>query len=157
MNLEEDQFKEIKNNISFLWILFHTAALKLMTFDDKKVINSLIENVIIPICITHPCLICRNDSITYLESKNNFKNLNNKQELIYELFIFHNAVNAKLKKKEFEFDLLHILYENYNLINVINKIKQVINNENTQIDISFNETIYTAITWLENNIQLFST
>jgi hypothetical protein len=155
MDLEENPFKEITDNNSFFWILFHTSSQKIKVLYDKIVVNKLIEHVIIPICNAHPCSICRTDSMTYLESKQNFKHVYCREELIYELYVFHNVINAKLNKKQFDFDLLHKLYKNYKLIHIINKIKQVINDTNTLIDINFKEIIVTAIKWLENNIYLF--
>lgn len=98
------------------WILFHTLADKikenhfpLLKNDLINLIKNITSNLPCPDCADHAKQIMnglKNDSI---KSKNDFKEM---------LFYFHNHVNEKLSKDEFQIDELKI-YENYILLNVI--------------------------------------
>jgi hypothetical protein len=100
-----------------IWTLFHTLIEKLNPDAYPHVINSLF-NVIVRICKLLPCPECSNHATKFLakiklsdyKSKNDFKNM---------LYLFHNYVNTKKRKKLFNYANLN-KYENLNLTVVIN-------------------------------------
>lgn len=150
----QDLFKNNKGS-TLLWILFHTLAQKIKdSFNETNIIN-LIEKVIIPICVNHPCPICRKDSFEYID-KNNFRIIKDKRELKYKLWEFHNYVNNKLNRELFDYENLDNLYEKYEIFNIIKKIQDL--NEFIPIDEStdkFKVIIENAKYWTDLNIVLF--
>jgi len=94
------------------WILFHGLAEKIDE-DFYKANNEKVFNIVKIICQNLPCPYCRENASKYLK-KIKIKNIKTKEEFKTFLFTFHNHVNKKLKKKEFELSILN----KYKLINM---------------------------------------
>ncbi len=95
------------------WVLFHGLAEKIDE-DFYKANNEKVFNIVKIICQNLPCPYCRENSSKYLK-KIKIKNIKTKEEFKNFLFTFHNHVNKKLKKKEFELSILN----KYKLINML--------------------------------------
>jgi hypothetical protein len=113
--------KEIWGNN--VWNLFHTIAHKIkedrFEFHKNNIIY-ILENI----CNTLPCPECSKDASDMLK-KVNFSQINTKNDFKLLIFNFHNAINAKLNKPQFDFNELDnryikanidILYNNINII-----------------------------------------
>lgn len=113
--------KEIWGNN--VWNLFHTIAHKIkeerFEFHKNNIIY-ILENI----CNTLPCPECSKDASDMLK-KVNFSQINTKNDFKLLIFNFHNAINAKLNKPQFDFNELDnryskanidILYTNINII-----------------------------------------
>ena len=61
-----------------------------------------------------PCPECSADAISVL-NKINFNNINSKEEFKKFVFNFHNHVNKKLNKPQFEYENLDEKYKNANI------------------------------------------
>lgn len=108
-----------------IWKLLHCLTIKIKEecFPKKK--NELI-NTILSIFSNLPCPYCSSHAMS-LSKKLNITKINDKSKLIKALYIIHNLVNKKLKKKELSYDIIET-YNNYNMkevavdyINAINK------------------------------------
>ena len=86
------------------WIFFHGIAEKI---DEKYYKNNHKEvfKLIRLICNNLPCPYCREHASNYCKLLTDHK-INTKDKLKNELFIFHNNVNKKLKKKIFDKTIL---------------------------------------------------
>jgi len=115
---------------SCVWNLFHTIAhrIKEDKFEVHK--NNLIY-ILESICNTLPCPECSKDATNMLKQIN-FNAINNKAEFKLLIFDFHNAINAKLKKPQFDFNELDSKYENAN-IDIIYKNLTIIFTSNSNI------------------------
>jgi hypothetical protein len=100
-----------------IWYLFHGLLHKL---NDEQFYNWKEDYIFIFKSISNnlPCPECSADANNIIK-KTNFKNINSKEDLIKYIFNFHNYVNKKLKKKEFNYEDL-IIYEKINIEIVIN-------------------------------------
>jgi len=98
------------NNI---WYLFHSLAHKLKEdkFESQK--NNIIF-IIKTICNTLPCPDCSKDATSML-NKIDFNTIRNKNDLKMFFFNFHNAINAKLNKPQFNYENLDSKYSNANI------------------------------------------
>lgn len=110
------------NNI---WYLFHTISYKIKEHSFNVIKNDLIE-IIKNICNNLPCPECSKDANNII-NKINFNNINNKEDLKLMLFNFHNYVNRKLKKKEFDYKDFDNKYKNANIHNLIHNFKIIFN------------------------------
>ena len=105
-----------------IWTLFHVLAEKI----NERVypfyagqLFSVIKNI----CSALPCPECTSDASIFLgkikiqdlKTKNDFKNM---------VYLFHNYVNAKKRKRLYNYSGLEI-YKNYNIINVFNRFISV--------------------------------
>tara|TARA_A100001011_G_C13782968_1_gene623908 strand:+ start:64 stop:480 length:417 start_codon:yes stop_codon:yes gene_type:complete len=97
-------------------MLFHGMAEKI---DDKfyKENKDQVLEIIKIICDNLPCPYCRKNASKYI--KNNMKNINTKEKFKHFLYVFHNDVNKKLKKKHFEKSILN----KYKTINILTAYK----------------------------------
>tara|TARA_B100001027_G_scaffold216535_1_gene193230 strand:+ start:3156 stop:3605 length:450 start_codon:yes stop_codon:yes gene_type:complete len=105
------------------WMLLHTMSCKV---NDNYFINNKkkILNIILLIFEGLPCPDCSTHAVGVF--KKHVNSINTKEDLIHYLFLFHNSVNSKLKKKLYEKknlevykekkikDILINWYDNYN-------------------------------------------
>lgn len=101
---------------SHTWIMFHTLAEKIK--NEYNISNELI-NIIINISYNLPCPYCTEDAKKYIKSNFNKNKNYNKEEVITFLYNFHNHVNNKLNKQQFEKENLEI-YKKKNTIQIVN-------------------------------------
>jgi hypothetical protein len=115
------------NNI---WYLFHSLAHKLKEdkFESQK--NNIIF-IIKTICNTLPCPDCSKDATSML-NKIDFNTIRNKNDLKMFFFNFHNAINAKLNKPQFNYENLDSKYGNANIDVLYNNL-YIIYSVNTRI------------------------
>ena len=99
-----------------VWNLFHCMSIKLHEeqFNQSKFIT--IE-IIKKICYNLPCPTCREDAMKIVKNLQPEK-FKTKQNLINFVFNFHNHVNKKLGKPDYDFKDID-KYNNYNLLNCI--------------------------------------
>ena len=99
-----------------IWYFFHALAEKIN--NDKFIENksNLVELIKI-ICSNLPCPECSNDAISIINKMNLNNMLNNKNDLIKFYYDFHNHINKKLKKPQYNYnDLNKYKKANFNLI-----------------------------------------
>jgi hypothetical protein len=115
------------NNI---WYLFHSLAHKLKEdkFESQK--NNIVF-IIKTICNTLPCPDCSKDATSML-NKIDFNTIRNKNDLKMFFFNFHNAINAKLNKPQFNYENLDSKYSNANIDVLYNNL-YIIYSVNTRI------------------------
>lgn len=104
------------------WFFLHTFSEKIHenAFEKNKIIYL---NLLYNLCTNLPCPMCSNHAKIYLIS-NNFKNINNKNELRIFFWNFHNNVNMRLNKKYQNISILKIyFYGNFQKIISIFKNK----------------------------------
>jgi len=109
------------------WIFIHSFSQQISEkcfLKNKNEILRIIKNI----CTNVPCSECSKHASQYFNKY--FKNINNKDNLIYFLHTFHNNVNSRLKKPIFQdlqnyktsklkniFDNFKIIYlKKYNLV-----------------------------------------
>tara|TARA_Y100000816_G_scaffold292505_1_gene288159 strand:+ start:4507 stop:4953 length:447 start_codon:yes stop_codon:yes gene_type:complete len=105
------------------WELLHAISYKINEsyfLDNKKAVLMIILNILISL----PCPECSDHSIQIY--KLNFKKIVNKKTFIEFIFLLHNAVNTKLKKRVESFEILK-KYENIDIKNTIIKWYNTIN------------------------------
>ena len=92
----------------YTWILFHTIAEQIK--EDKFLqLRNEIVHIIYTICTNLPCPMCADHAKEYLATSNLMKS-QTKQELKYELFKFHNVVNARKNYPQFTVEQLNDMY-----------------------------------------------
>lgn len=89
-----------------VWLLFHTIANKI---DEKYLLENKrdIYNFIYKVCENLPCPYCASHSLEILKNAR-LENIRGKSDLEYFFWSFHNIVNKKINKPEFEHDELKI-------------------------------------------------
>ena len=101
------------NNV---WFLFHSLAEKI---DENKFVtikNHIIETTKL-ICSCLPCPDCSKDATEILNKMNLNNMLNNKNDIIKFYYDFHNHINKKLKKPQYNYSYLNKYKKaNFNLI-----------------------------------------
>jgi hypothetical protein len=100
-----------------VWTLFHTLIEKMNSNAYPHVINSMF-GMIIRICKVLPCPECSKDASNFL-AKIKLDDYKNKTEFKNMLYLFHNWVNAKKKKRLFNYVNMN-RYNNLSLIYVMN-------------------------------------
>lgn len=102
------------------WFLFHSLAenINILYFEDEK---ENLFNFIKKICNCLPCPYCAKDATKILNSFN-FNVIQNKDDFKTFLFNFHNIINNKLKKNQYDKNVLE-KYKKLNLIKCINDWK----------------------------------
>ena len=100
-----------------VWNLFHTLCEQLNENAFKSVAPSLF-NMIVRICKFLPCPDCALDATIFLANIK-FSDIKNKTDLKNMIYLFHNWVNAKKKKRLFNYANMNA-YANYNLLQVVN-------------------------------------
>lgn len=97
------------------WTFFHVLVEKLANDNLVKPIIQLIKQI----CSCLPCPICRTHSTFILHNYSMYHTINTKEDLKRFIWEFHNQVNKKLGKPQYNFiDLTK--YTNYNLMQILN-------------------------------------
>ena len=108
--------KEVWGNTT--WYLFHGIAEKINS-EHYNSCKNIIEELTKLICMSLPCPDCSKDAVAIINSVN-FDTINSKDELKQLYFKFHNHVNKKLKKPQFDINSLDDKYKNINLSAIYN-------------------------------------
>ena len=99
-----------------VWKALHCITLKIKDEVFEKEKNNIIK-IISNICSNLPCPQCASHASGFI-NKYKIKNVKNKDELIKYVFLMHNNVNKRLKKKIYNFDEIEI-YNNYDIKTVL--------------------------------------
>jgi len=139
-----------------VWTLFHTLAER-VSEQAYPLIASQLFGQITKICKVLPCPDCATDASHFL-AKVNISTLKTKTEFKHFVYLFHNYVNAKTRKKLF--NVIHLdKYKNYKLIPVINNFLVKFNTKGNMnlINESFQRTFVKNHfkKWILTNIQAF--
>lgn len=107
------------------WIFLHTLVAKIKDEQFPVIGQQVIANII-QICLFLPCPEC---SVHAKQFWSNVvtKNINNKQDLINLLFVFHNAVNKRRNVRPFRY----IDLQYYNTLKLIDTFNDFARNYNT--------------------------
>ena len=105
-----------------VWTLFHVLAEKVNERVYPRIVGQLFD-IIKRICSALPCPECSQDATMFLgkiklhelKTKNDFKNM---------IYVFHNYVNSKKRKKLYNYSNLEI-YKRYNIVYVFNRFISV--------------------------------
>ena len=99
-----------------VWKALHCITLKIKNEEFEKEKNNIIK-IISDICTNLPCPQCASHASNFIR-RYKMKNIKNKDELIKYMFLMHNNVNKRLKKKSYNFDDIEI-YNSYDIKNVL--------------------------------------
>ena len=139
-----------------IWMFFHTITSKIKDGLDVNVYKGLFR-IIKTICKHLPCPTCSQDATLFL-SKINDDTISSKQKLINNIYIFHNYVNTKKKKKLFNYNMML----NYNRVDLAGAIRRFIRAYNTHGNMNLiNESFQRQLAikefkrWLRANISAF--
>lgn len=110
------------NNV---WYLFHTLAYKIKESNFNELKNDIVF-IIKTVSTNLPCPECSQDSAIQL-NKVQFDNITSKEELKLLLFNFHNYVNKKINKPQFELSQLDIKYSKANINALYNNFIKIFN------------------------------
>lgn len=99
-----------------VWKALHCITLKIKNEEFEKEKNNIIK-IISDICTNLPCPQCASHASNFIR-RYKMKNIKNKDELIKYIFLMHNNVNKRLKKKSYNFDDIEI-YNSYDIKNVL--------------------------------------
>ena len=107
------------------WIFLHTLVAKIKDEQFPVIGQQVIANII-QICLFLPCPEC---SVHAKQFWSNVvtKNINNKQDLINLMFVFHNAVNKRRNVRPFRY----IDLQYYNTLKLIDTFNDFARNYNT--------------------------
>jgi hypothetical protein len=100
-----------------IWTFFHTIVSKINENAYDSIYVQLFSKIK-KICGYLPCPECSIHATDFLE-KINVNNLRCKQDFVTMFYVFHNIVNKRKRKSLFNYADISI-YENYNLIPVVN-------------------------------------
>ena len=100
------------------WTFMHTLVHKIKPEYFNKLIGDILA-LIVRICNTLPCPICKQHAVHYINNVN-FKTIKTQEDLKDMLFHFHNNVNSKKNMALFPRSQLDSKYEVSNLIQSIN-------------------------------------
>lgn len=139
------------------WILFHTIAQKIKPqyfIEKRQELLNLIKNITSNL----PCPDCKEHATEIMKSlKPN--SIQTKEDFIEMIFYFHNHVNERLGKKNFNINNLSV-YDDYILsvviTNFLNSWNRLPNNV-SMINEGFRRKIVlkNAIIWFKKNIKYF--
>ena len=104
----------IKTWGNIVWLFLHTFAEKVNeeTFSNKK--HNII-NLLRVICRNLPCPECAEHATKYIGAIELEKYINTKKDLKDFIFVFHNKINQKLNKPNFNKDKLDSEYSNVDI------------------------------------------
>lgn len=101
-----------------VWTLFHSLAEKINEENNTPLVQQVF-GFIKRICGFLPCPECSKDATMYLQRVKQSE-IKTRSGLISTIYVFHNYVNRKKKKKLFNFGDIG-KYKNTNLVNVVNQ------------------------------------
>jgi len=139
------------------WMFIHTLVSKIKD-ENFSVIGQQVISNIIQICLFLPCPECSTHAKQFWANVNT-KNINNKQDLINLLFVFHNTVNKRRNAKPFRYVDLQF-YNNTKLIDTFNNFaKNYHTNGNMKLlTETFHRTrlLQSLRAWLMTNLPYFN-
>ena len=140
-----------------IWTLFHVLAEKINERAYPFYAGQLFS-VIKNICSALPCPECTNDASIFL-GKIKIQDLKTKTDFKNMVYLFHNYVNAKKRKRLYNYSSLEV-YKNYNIINVFNRFISVYHTRGNMklLAESFQRQniIKTIRAWFSKNIMAFA-
>ena len=140
-----------------IWTLFHVLAEKINERAYPFYAGQLFS-VIKNICSALPCPECTNDASIFL-GKIKIQDLKTKTDFKNMVYLFHNYVNAKKRKRLYNYSSLDI-YKNYNIVNVFNRFISVYHTRGNMklLAESFQRQniIKTIRAWFSKNIMAFA-
>lgn len=138
-----------------VWTFMHSFVEQIdsLAYNNK---SQEIFEYIKSICMYLPCPICRTHAQEYLR---NIKLHKLKQKIDFQvmLFNFHNVVNKRKHKPQYEFNKLEI-YKKYNLPKLFILLKQQLKSRNgLRISLQFNVDSFLRrfTNWLNSNKEIF--
>jgi hypothetical protein len=139
-----------------VWTLFHTIAEKINEENNTAVVQQVF-GFIKRICAFLPCPECSKDAKSYLQRLKQSE-IKTRSGLISTVYLFHNYVNRKKKKKLFNYGEI-VKYRNMNLVKVFNQFIGAYNTKGNMqlIAESFQRQLIVADLkrWLSGNIHMF--
>jgi len=140
------------------WFLFHTLAEKVKP-ELFQVVKKDLLNLIYTICVNLPCPTCADHAKSYLNGIN-FQTIENKEQLKFMLFSFHNSVNDRKGVAKFSIDELNAKYKLAITANVIQNFIIHFKLKTNSIRLLANELQRIKIVeqvknWMNSNIQCF--
>jgi len=141
-----------------IWDLLHCFAEKIKSNSYtllKKDIFFHIESI----CKNLPCPTCSAHATQYLY-KVDFTKLRTKEDLKLMLYTFHNVVNLRLGRPEYNINDLHLRYSNLDFYDVINSFFKFFENKHKTVNMLSNDMYTMRISkniksWLSVNISHF--
>jgi hypothetical protein len=100
-----------------VWTLFHTLTEKIDEL-AYRVVSPQLFQMIVRICRFLPCPDCASDASIFL-AKIKPSDVKSKTQLKELMYLFHNRVNVKKRKKLYNYGNINI-YKRANLVNVVN-------------------------------------
>jgi hypothetical protein len=88
-----------------VWKVLHCIAIKIKDDEFSKERSHLIR-MITGICSNLPCPQCTSHATSIIK-RNRLKDVKSKNELIRFIYLMHNIVNKRLKKKCYSFEDMH--------------------------------------------------
>ena len=101
-----------------IWYMLHTTAEKIKEESFSMLKQDLLMHIR-SICSNLPCPNCSMHAVTYLKNVD-YTKINTKEDLKRMLFLFHNDVNKRLKKKEFTYSELNDKYARGDYTKILN-------------------------------------
>ena len=141
------------------WNLFHCIPEKIKKEEFNHLRNELIH-YIKGICNRLPCPECAHHAGIFMNNVNTH-NIKNSEDLKKVMFVFHNNVNKKTKKKIQEEEVLE-QYKNMKLHKVLNDFFTTFNNSAkgnfTFMSENYNRKIFTDgfLVFMKNNFHKFN-
>jgi|TARA_B110000285_G_scaffold233546_1_gene307671 hypothetical protein len=141
-----------------IWDLLHCLAEKIKN-DSYSSLKTDIFFHIQSICNNLPCPSCSVHATQYLQ-KVDFSKLRTKEDFKMMLYNFHNVVNKRIGRPEYQFNELTMRYNNKDFYDVINSFFKFFENKHKTVNMLSND-IYTMRisknikSWLSANISHF--
>jgi hypothetical protein len=139
-----------------VWTLFHVLAERINEQAYSYLFPSMFA-IIKRICKFLPCPECSNDATKFL-AKLKITDMKTKLEFKNTIYLFHNYVNAKKRKRLFNYGNINI-YKNYKIVNVVNRFLKVYNTKGNMnlLTESFQRqfVINDFKKWISTNIKAF--
>lgn len=140
------------------WLILHTLAEKV---DEVGFKNIRVEflNTIYTICTLLPCPLCASHAKKYMDGVN-FNTINNKEDLKYLLFEFHNSVSKEKGLVLYNYDNMD-LYKTANTMNVIQNFMIHFSRKSGNVrllsdDLHRSRAIINLKAWFNDNIKYFA-
>jgi hypothetical protein len=115
--------KHIWGNHTWLFMHVFVEKIKPEYFLEEK---SNIISILTKICNNLPCPECSQHASNLMNTYN-FNNIRDKSNMKKFVYDFHNHVNKKLNKPEFDFNLLDETYGKVNLIAALHNLNIILN------------------------------
>jgi len=139
------------------WVFMHTIAAKIKD-ESFPIIGHKLIMMFMQISYNLPCPECAQHAKQFWMNVK-ISNIKNKSDLISLLFVFHNAVNKRLRYKPFRYQDLQY----YNTQNVIGTFNSFTRNFTTKGNMKLlNESFHRNLmlsslkTWIMNNLSHFN-